>query len=50
MQAAQAGPAPVLIRVSAGTGHGPGKPASAAIDEAADCLAFLEAATRSPGR
>ncbi len=44
LQAAQTGPAPVLIRVGTGTGHGHGKAASAAIAEQADCLAFLEAA------
>ena len=44
LQAAQTGPAPVLIRVYSGTGHG--VPAiSQEVAEQADCLAFLEAAT-----
>jgi prolyl oligopeptidase len=50
LQAAQTGPAPVLIRVGAGTGHGHGRSASsAAVAEQADCLAFLEAALDAGG-
>jgi prolyl oligopeptidase len=45
LQAAQTGPAPILIRVGAGTGHGHGKAATAkAVAEQADCLAFMETA------
>jgi prolyl oligopeptidase len=40
MQAAQAGPAPVLIRVETNAGHGAGKPISKVLDVAADELAF----------
>jgi prolyl oligopeptidase len=39
--AAQAGKAPVLIRIETKAGHGAGKPISKAIDEAADQLSFL---------
>jgi prolyl oligopeptidase len=42
LQAAQAGDAPVLIRVETSVGHGAGKPTQKAIDEATDLLAFLE--------
>ena len=41
LQAAQAGPAPVLIRIETRAGHGAGKPTSKKIEEAADKLAFL---------
>jgi len=41
MQADQAGPAPVLIRVQTKAGHGAGKPISKQIDETADKWAFL---------
>lgn len=41
LQAAQAGPAPVLIRVETAAGHGGGKPTGKAIDEAADVYAFI---------
>jgi len=41
LQAAQAGPAPVLIRIDTRAGHGSGKPTSKRIEEAADRLAFL---------
>ncbi len=41
LQAAQAGPAPVLIRIETRAGHGAGKPTSKRIEEAADQLAFL---------
>jgi prolyl oligopeptidase len=40
LQAAQAGPAPVLIRIETRAGHGAGKPTSKRIEEAADRLAF----------
>jgi prolyl oligopeptidase len=41
LQAAQAGPDPVLIRVETKAGHGAGKPTTKQIEEAADKLAFL---------
>ncbi len=41
LQRAQAGTAPVLIRIGASAGHGAGKPTSMRIDEDADVLAFL---------
>jgi prolyl oligopeptidase len=41
LQAAQAGPAPVLIRIETRAGHGLGKPTSKLIEEAADRWAFL---------
>ena len=41
LQAATAGPAPVLIRAETKAGHGAGKPVSKIIDENADMLAFL---------
>ena len=44
LQAAQAGEAPILIRVDTDAGHGMGKPISKLIDERTDVLAFLELA------
>ncbi len=41
LQAAQAGPAPILIRIETRAGHGAGKPTSKDIEESADRLAFL---------
>jgi prolyl oligopeptidase len=41
LQAAQAGSAPIILRVEANTGHGAGKPLSKQIEEHADRLAFL---------
>ena len=41
LQAAQAGPAPVLIRIETRGGHGAGKPTQMQIEEAADRWAFL---------
>ena len=41
LQAAQAGPAPVLIRIETKAGHGAGKPTAKLIEEAADRWAFL---------
>ncbi len=41
MQAAQAGPAPVLIRIETRAGHGSGMPTAKRIEEAADRWAFL---------
>ncbi|HWZ28585.1 MAG TPA: prolyl oligopeptidase family serine peptidase [Gemmatimonadales bacterium] len=41
LQAAQAGPAPALIRIETKAGHGAGKPVAKMIDEQADRWAFL---------
>jgi prolyl oligopeptidase len=41
LQAAQAGPAPVLIRIETKAGHGAGKPTTKIIEEQADLYAFL---------
>jgi prolyl oligopeptidase len=41
LQAAQAGPAPILIRIDVATGHGAGKPLKKLIEETADSFAFL---------
>ncbi len=42
LQEAQAGPAPILIRIETKAGHGAGKPTSKIIEEAADRWAFLK--------
>jgi prolyl oligopeptidase len=47
LQAAQAGDAPVIIRIDTDAGHGVGKPVHKLIDERADVLAFLELALES---
>ncbi|HEV8065440.1 MAG TPA: prolyl oligopeptidase family serine peptidase [Acidimicrobiales bacterium] len=44
LQAAQGGPAPVLLRVAVDTGHGLGKPTAMQIEERTDFLCFLEMA------
>jgi len=41
LQAAQAGPEPILIRIETKAGHGAGKPTAKVIEEAADKWAFL---------
>ena len=41
LQHAQAGAAPVLIRIETRTGHGQGRPTSKQIEQAADSLAFI---------
>jgi len=41
LQAAQGGPAPILIRIDVKAGHGVGKPTTKSIEEATDKLAFL---------
>ena len=41
LQADQAGPAPVLIRIETKAGHGAGKPMTKVIDETADAWAFV---------
>ncbi|MBI3149837.1 MAG: S9 family peptidase [Betaproteobacteria bacterium] len=42
LQAAQAGPAPALIRIETRAGHGAGKPTELLIKEAADRLSFMD--------
>jgi prolyl oligopeptidase len=42
LQAAQGGPAPIVIRVDTSAGHGMGKPTGKVIEERADVLTFLE--------
>ncbi|MBI3278883.1 MAG: S9 family peptidase [Acidobacteria bacterium] len=41
LQAAQAGPAPIVIRIQTRAGHGSGKPVAMRIEETADIYAFL---------
>ena len=41
LQAAQAGPAPILIRIETKAGHGAGKPTEKIIEERADMFGFL---------
>ena len=41
LQAAQAGPAPILIRIETEAGHGAGKPQDKVIEERADMYGFL---------
>jgi len=41
LQAAQAGPAPILTRIETDAGHGGGKPTSKSIQERTDVFAFL---------
>ncbi|MCI0337124.1 MAG: prolyl oligopeptidase family serine peptidase [Acidobacteria bacterium] len=41
LQAAQAGPAPILIRIETKAGHGAGKPTSKIIEEISDSWGFL---------
>jgi prolyl oligopeptidase len=41
LQAAQAGPAPTLIRIETKAGHGAGKPTDKQIEERTDIFAFL---------
>jgi prolyl oligopeptidase len=41
LQAAQAGPAPILIRIETKSGHGGGRPTSKLIDESTDQWSFL---------
>ncbi len=46
MQAAQEGPAPVLIRIERRAGHGAGRPISKTIEEYSDMWAFLASALK----
>jgi len=48
LQAAQAGDAPILIRIETKAGHGAGKPTAKSIEEAADIQAFLGRALGTP--
>ena len=48
LQAADAGPAPHLIRIETRAGHGAGTPTSKLIDAATDVLAFLSAVLQAP--
>ena len=41
LQAAQAGPKPILIRIETRAGHGAGKPTTKIIEESADKWAFM---------
>jgi prolyl oligopeptidase len=50
LQEAQAGDAPVLIRIETRAGHGVGKPTAKLIEEAADQLAFLAKTIGGPAR
>ena len=50
LQEAQAGEAPILIRIETRAGHGAGKPTSKLIDEATDQLAFLAKVLGGPAR
>ena len=43
LQRAQAGPAPILIRIETSAGHGAGTPTSKRVETDADILAFLSA-------
>ena len=49
-QEAQAGPAPVMIRIETKAGHGAGKPVGKLIDEVADRWAFLAQALKMDWR
>ncbi|HET7030204.1 MAG TPA: prolyl oligopeptidase family serine peptidase [Candidatus Limnocylindrales bacterium] len=49
LQAAQAGDAPIVIRVDTDAGHGAGKPVHKLIAERADVVAFLELALAGHG-
>jgi prolyl oligopeptidase len=48
LQAAQAGPAPILIRIETKAGHGAGKPTEKRIDEIADSWSFLSRVLNIP--
>jgi prolyl oligopeptidase len=48
LQAAQAGPNPILIRIETSAGHGAGKPTSKMIEEVGDGYAFLVRALDMP--
>ncbi len=50
LQAAQAGPQPVLIQIETKAGHGAGKPTTKLIDEQVDRLAFLVRTLGLPDR
>jgi prolyl oligopeptidase len=48
LQEAQAGPAPILIRIEPSAGHGAGKPTSKKVDEDLDLFSFLDLALGKP--
>ncbi|MDQ1746686.1 MAG: prolyl oligopeptidase [Frankiaceae bacterium] len=48
LQAAQAGDAPILIRIDTSAGHGAGKPTQKLIDEGTDLLTFLDLTVARP--
>jgi prolyl oligopeptidase len=48
MQAAQAGPAPILLNVELSSGHGGGPTVTQAIEQNADAFAFLADRLRIP--
>jgi prolyl oligopeptidase len=50
LQAAQAGPQPILIQIETQAGHGAGKPTTKLIDEQVDRLAFLVRTLGLPDR
>jgi prolyl oligopeptidase len=50
LQAAQAGPQPILIQIETQAGHGAGKPTTKLIDEQVDRLAFLARTLGLPER
>jgi prolyl oligopeptidase len=50
LQAAQAGPEPILIQIETKAGHGAGKPTAKLIDEQVDRLAFLVRTLGMPDR
>ncbi|MBV9200258.1 MAG: S9 family peptidase, partial [Alphaproteobacteria bacterium] len=49
LQHAQAGDAPILIRIETSAGHGGGKPVAKMVDEAAAIIGFLEKSLGSSG-
>jgi prolyl oligopeptidase len=48
LQAAQAGTAPILIRIETSAGHGAGKPTTKKVDEDVDIFSFLDLALGPP--
>jgi prolyl oligopeptidase len=50
MQAAQAGPAPILLDLERSSGHGGGTTTGQAIEQNADIYAFLANALQLPAR
>lgn len=50
LQAAQGGPAPILIRIETSAGHGAGKPTTKKVDEDLDLFSFLDMALGPPSQ